>query len=78
MLTVGVLIDMTPSCVQDIVCPIFVYARSRYLPANINNLTTSDLLYGIMAWKIKKHHKNETLFMQELEYIVESGRFARN
>ena len=29
------------------VCPIFVGARSRYLPANLNNLTTSDLLFGM-------------------------------
>ena len=72
MLTVGVLIDMTPSCVQDIVCPIFVYARSRYLPANINNLTTSDI-----GMENKLHHKNETLFMQVLKNAVESGRFAR-
>ena len=57
------------------VCPIFVGARSRYLPANLNNLTTRDLLFGI---ENKTNHKNEALFMQVQEFIVESGRFARN
>ena len=53
------------------VCPIFVGARSRYLPANLNNLT----LFGM---ENKTNHENEALFMQVQEFIVESGRFARN
>ena len=57
------------------VCPIFVGARSRYLPANLNNLTTRDLLFGM---ENKTNHENEALFMQVQEFIVESGRFARN
>ena len=57
------------------VCPIFVDARSRYLPANLNNFTTGDLLVGMVN---KTNHENEALFMQAQEFIVESGRFARN
>ena len=57
------------------VCPIFVDARSRYLPSNLNNLTTRDILFGI---ENKENHENEALFMQVQEFIVEPGRFARN
>ena len=57
------------------VCPIFVDARSRYLPANLNNLTTRDLLFGM---ENKTNHENEALFMQVQEFKVEPGRFARN
>ena len=54
------------------VCPIFVDARSRYLPANSNNLTTRDLLFGM------ENKQTTALFMQVQEFIVESGGFARN
>ena len=57
------------------VCPKFVGARSRYLPANLNNLTTRDLLFGM---ENKTNHENEAIFIQIQEIIVESGRFARN
>ena len=57
------------------VCPIFLDARSKCLPANLINVTTSDLLFGMES---KKNHENEALFMQVQEFIVESGRFARN
>ena len=56
------------------VCPIFIDARSRYLPASFINLTTRDLL----CMENKTNHKNEALFMQVQEFKVESGRFARN
>ena len=57
------------------ICPIFVGARSRYIPANLNYLTTRDLLF---AMENKTNHENEALFMQVQENIVESGRFDRN
>ena len=57
------------------VCPIFVDASSRYLPANLDNLTTRDLLFGM---ENKTKHENEELLMQVQEFIVESGWFTRN
>ena len=57
------------------VCPIFLDARSRCLPASFINLTNRDLLFGM---ENKTNHENEALFMQVQEFIVESGRFARN
>ena len=56
------------------VCPIFIDARSRYLPASLINLRTRDLSFGM---ENKTNHENEALFMQVQEFIVESGRFAR-
>ena len=56
-------------------CTIFVDTRSRHLPANIYNVTTRDLLFGMDN---KTNHENEALFTKVQEYIVKSGRFARN
>ena len=36
------------------ICPIFVDARTRYLPANLNNLTTRDIC---TVWKTKQTTK---------------------
>ena len=41
----------------------------------LNNLTTRDLLFGM---ENKTNHENEALFIQVQEFIVQSGRFARN
>ena len=57
------------------ICPIFVDARTRYLPANLNNLTIRDLLFGM---ENKTNHENEALFMKVQEFIVKSERFTRN
>ena len=57
------------------ICSIFVDARTRYLPANLNNLTTRDLLFGM---ENKTNHENEALIMKVQEFIVKSGRFTRN
>ena len=57
------------------VCPIFVDARSRYLPSSLINVAIRDLLFGM---ENKTNNENEALFMQVQEFIVKLGRFARN
>ena len=57
------------------ICQIFIDARTRYLPANLNDFTTRDLLFGM---ENKTNHENEALLMKVQEFIVKSGWFTRN
>lgn len=53
-------------------CPKYATARARYLPANIDDFTTRDFLFGS---ENKTIHENEVLFLEVQEFLVQSGRF---
>lgn len=55
------------------VCPRYNAARNRYLPNNLMNYSTNDLLFGKENEPIPV---NETLFLQVQDFIVKSGRFV--
>ena len=54
------------------VCPRFAAARNSYLPSNIHNYSTRDLLFGC---ECKTNQQNETIFLKVQDFIVNSGRF---
>ena len=53
-------------------CPKYANHRNRYLPYNLQNYSTNDLLCGK---ENLSEHDNESLFLQVQEYIIKSGRF---
>ncbi|MEW8548405.1 MAG: reverse transcriptase family protein, partial [Candidatus Thiodiazotropha sp.] len=56
-------------------CPRYSVARNLYLPSDLQNFTTHDLLFGKENNSI---HANESLFLQVQEYIIKSGRFVNS
>ena len=55
------------------VCSRYNAARNRYLPNNVMNYSTHDLLFGK---ENKPVPDNETLFLQVQDFIIKSGRFV--
>ena len=47
--------------------------RLRYLPANLDNLTSNDLLFGC---ENQSDEFNESLFLKVQEFLIKSGRFG--
>ena len=56
------------------VCPRYTNVRERYLPENLNNYTTRDLLQGVQTNTVQE---NETLLENLLKFIIKTGRFER-
>ena len=54
-------------------CPNYSQIRNRYLPNNLNDLNTNDLLHGKSNLS---ETENETLFSKVQDFILNSGRFA--
>ena len=54
------------------VCPRFAAAKNSYLPSNLHNHSTRDLLFGCES---KTNQQNETIFLKVQDFIVNSGRF---
>ncbi|MEW8544385.1 MAG: reverse transcriptase family protein [Candidatus Thiodiazotropha sp.] len=54
-------------------CPRYAAARNRFLPHDLRNYNTHDLLFGIES---KSNHENEVLFIKVQDFIIKSGRFA--
>ena len=54
------------------VCPRFAAARNSYLPSNLHNYSTRDLLFGCES---KTNQKNETIFLKVQDCILNSGKF---
>ena len=54
-------------------CPNYSQIRNRYLPNNLNDLNTNDLLHGKSNLT---ETENETLFSKVQDFILNSGRFA--
>ena len=55
------------------VCSIYNAARNRYLPNNLMNYSTHNLLFGKENEPVRD---NETLFLQVQDFIINSGRFV--
>ena len=53
-------------------CPKYANHRNRYLPHNLQNYSTNDLLYGK---ENLSENDNESLFLQVQEYIIKSEPF---
>ena len=56
------------------VCPRYANVRERYLPENLNNYTTRDLLQGVQTNTVQE---NETLLENVQRFILKTGRFDR-
>ena len=56
------------------VCPRYANVRERYLPENLNNYTTRDLLQGVQTNTVQE---NETLLENVQKFIIKTGRFDR-
>ena len=54
-------------------CPLYSLNRLRYLPANLDNLTSNDLLFGR---ENQSDEFNESLFLNVQEFLIRSGRFG--
>ena len=55
-------------------CPLYSLNRLRYLPTNLDNLTSNDLLFGC---KNQSDEFNESLFFLKVqEFLIRSGRFG--
>ena len=54
-------------------CPLYSFDRLRYLPANLDNLTSNDLLFGC---ENQSDEFNESLFLKVQELLIRSGRFG--
>ena len=52
-------------------CPKYAQYINRYLPHNLQNYSTNNLLYG----KENLSEHNESLFLQVQEYVIKYGRF---
>ena len=55
-------------------CLRIVNVRERYLPENLINYTTKDLVQGVQTNAVQE---NETLFENVQECIIKTGRFDR-
>ena len=71
----------SPSCLCEgfdsayhllIVFPRFAAAKNSYLPSNLHNYSTRDLLFGCES---KTDQQNETIFLNVQDFIVNSGSF---
>ena len=56
------------------VCPRYANVRERYLPENLNNYTTRDLLQGVQTNTVQE---NGTLLENVQKFIIKTGRFDR-
>ena len=54
-------------------CPLYSLDRLRYLPANLDNLTSNDLLFGC---ENQSDEFNESLFLKVQEFLIRSGKFG--
>ena len=54
-------------------CLLYSLDRLRYLPANLNNLTNNDLLFGC---KNQSDEFNESVFLKIQEFLIRSGMFG--
>ena len=54
-------------------CPLYSLDRLRYLPDNLDDLTSNDLLFGC---KNQSDEFNESLFLKVQEFLIRSGRFG--
>ena len=54
-------------------CPLYSLDRLRYLPDNLDDLTSNDLLFGCENQSDKF---NESLFLKVQEFLIRSGRFG--
>ena len=53
-------------------CPRFAASRNTYLPRNLHNYSTRDLLFGCES---KTDQQNEAIFLQVQDFIINSKRF---
>ena len=51
------------------VCPKYTVARNMYLPNNLTDYTTHDLLFGKESEPVSE---NETLFLQVQDFIIKN------
>lgn len=54
-------------------CPRYSIPRNRYLPNDLHNYTTHELLFGK---ENVPFHENKSLFLKVQDFIIKSGRFA--
>ena len=54
-------------------CLLYSLDRLRYLPANLDNLTSNDLLFGC---ENQSDEFNESLFIKLQEFLIMSGRLV--
>ena len=54
-------------------CPRYSIPRNRYLPNDLHNYTTHELLFGK---ENVPFHVNKSLFLKVQDFIIKSGRFA--
>ena len=54
-------------------CPLYSLDRLRYLPANLDNLTSNDLLFGC---ENQSDEFNGSLFLKVQEFLIRSRRFG--
>ena len=54
---------------------LFIFPRNLYLPNDLPNFTTNDLLFGK---ENKPSHVTELLFLQVQEFNIKSGRFINS
>ena len=54
-------------------CPLYSLVGLRYLPANLDNLTSNKLLFGC---ENQSDEFNESLFLKVQEFLIRSGRFG--
>ena len=54
-------------------CPLYSLDRLRYLPDNLDNLTSNELLFGC---ENQSDEFNESLFLNVQEFLIRSGRFG--
>ncbi|MEW8544911.1 MAG: reverse transcriptase family protein [Candidatus Thiodiazotropha sp.] len=53
-------------------CPKYSIQRNRYLPDDLHNFTTHDLLFGKENVPFRE---NESLFLKVQDFVIKSGRF---
>ena len=56
-------------------CPRFAAARNTYLPRNLHNYSTRDLLFGSES---KSDQQNEAIFLRVQDYLINSTRFSNH
>ena len=54
-------------------CPLYSLDRLRYLPDNLDDFTSNDLLFGC---ENQSDEFNESLFLKVQEFLIRSGRFG--
>ena len=66
-------IALTLRVILHITFNIYSLDRLRYLPANLDNLTSNDLLFGC---ENQSDEFNESLFLKVKEFLIRSGRIG--